>query len=794
MKRFSSKELQEHEILHNRLVRERAAECTLFLKRNGDFPIMPCKVNLYGSGARRTVKGGKGSGDVNTRYTVSIEQGLENAGFEIATKAWLGGYDAVAEKAIKEYWDGLYKKAEALHISPYALVMSVPKPPVEYDLLLDGSGDVNIFVISRESSEGVDRVNGKGDYLLLDSEVRDILYLAGKREKFMLVLNVGGVVDLSPVLDCVGNILLLGQLGAETGNTFADILTGKSVPSGKLTATWAKNYADYPSSDTFGTKTEVNYQEGVFVGYRYFESFHVKSQFPFGFGHGYTDFDIFPKSFEIDGNFVKLGVEVKNVGKYFGKEVVEVYCIRTGVNDMPCKQLIAFAKTELLQAGESTSVTVKIDVTRAAVYEQEESAFVLRAGKYLLEVGNSIENTVCAAAVVIEKDFTLENVHRLTAPKIEELNIEKIVPDQKPILGEKVLTPVPALKQKNKRYLSPKVNGMSDEELARLCVGVLNDMTLDNNIGNSGKQVAGAAGETYSDENILPLVLADGPAGLRISPTYQLDENGKVKASENALAGLLPGGAVKCEQGDGELFYQYCTAIPVGTALAQSWNMPLCKTMGDLVGKEMELFGVDIWLAPALNIQRNPLCGRNFEYYSEDPLLSGLTAAAIVNGVQQNAGRSVTVKHYCANNQETDRFFSSSNLSERALREIYLKAFRICIETSAPDALMTSYNLVNGSHTANSKELLETVLREEWGYEGLIMTDWLSTGGMGTGVKYSSSSACECIAFSNDLIMPGRDEDLNDILSGIKTGRVTRKNLEESASRILCLSERKSKL
>lgn len=790
MERFSSKKIARHEITHNAFVRERAAECTLFLKRNGDFPVSPCVVNLYGSGARRTLKGGKGSGDVNTRYTVSVEQGLENAGFTVVTKAWLNEYDALFEQSVRDYWTALEKEAEALHTSPYYLVMDRSKPPVEYDMPLEGNGALNVYVIARDTSEGMDRKPIKGDYYLLDCEVRDIKELAARKEKFLLVLNVGGVLDLSPVLDDVKNILLLSQLGAETGNVFADILTGKSVPSGKLTATWAKDISDYPSTETFGRKTEVDYTEGLYVGYRYFTSFGVEPLFPFGFGLGYTDFEITPESFSVNGNTVTVAVEVKNIGKMRGKETVQLYVSKAEDLASPVQRLAAFTKTQSLEAGGKQCLTLSFDMTELAIYDETQSAWTLEAGAYQLFVGNSVTDTVCAANVVIEKDFTVEKAHKLTSVPVKELNRETPTRRELSRLGERTIIPQTKEIRKEQPYFSQKVASMTDEELIRLCVGVLNDMTLDNNIGNSGKKVAGSAGETYSDQTIQALVLADGPAGLRISPTYRLDENGRVKASQNALAGILPGGVQQTEESK-ETFYQYCTAIPVGTALAQSFNIELMEEMGALVGKEMELFGVDIWLAPALNIQRNPLCGRNFEYYSEDPFVSGFAAAAITRGVQATKGRSVTIKHFCCNNQETDRFFSSSNMTERTLREIYLKAFEICIKNSRPNALMSSYNLVNGIHTANSGELLTTVLREEWGWDGLVMTDWLSTGGMGSGIKYASSTARGCIAAGNDLIMPGRNEDVTDIRKGLDEGEVAHSDLERSANRILRLSEAK---
>ena len=790
MQRFFSDEMQSYEVEHAGKVRERAAECTLFLKRNGDFPVQPCRVNLYGSGARRTIKGGKGSGDVNTRYNVSIEEGLKNAGFEVVTTAWMDEYDRVVKAWSGNYYNALKKEAEAMGTFVEALLMFRPKPPIDYDIPLTGDGELNLYVVARDSTEGMDRQAIEGDYYLLKNEVRDILELARRKEKFMLVLNVGGAIDLSPVADEVENILLLSQLGQETGNVFADILTGKSVPSGKLSATWANKLHDHPSAQWFGTQTEVDYREGLFVGYRYFDTFGVPVRYPFGFGLGYTDFSVQPVSFEVCGNEIRIRVTVKNTGNFRGREVVQVYCSCDAEDDAPRRKLVAFAKTGMLAPGVCEAVELVVSAEDMAAYSAGKSVVLLAKGLYFFDIGNSIQSTVCACAVRMTEDVILQKVHPLRSHDVETLHAPARSDHASPALGEKPFSPRFQPKDRKAYAVSDAVRAMPTEKLVSLCIGVFNDMTLRNNIGNSGKKVAGSAGETYSEEGIPPLVLADGPAGLRLSKCYRLTEEGGVVALDNPMAGILPDTPSETPHGK-DVCYQYCTAIPVGTALAQSWDVSLCEEMGDLVGKEMQLFGVDVWLAPAFNIQRNPLCGRNFEYYSEDPYLSGTVAAAVTEGVQKNEGCSVTIKHFCCNNQETDRAFSSSNMSERTLRELYLKGFEICIRKAQPKALMTSYNLLNGIHTANDEGVLMRVLREEWGYDGLVMTDWLSTGGMGTGAKYGPASPSGCIRAQNDLIMPGREQDREDILRALGCGELTRGQLEVCADRVYRLASKK---
>ena len=296
--------------------------------------------------------------------------------------------------------------------------------------------------------------------------------------------------------------------------------------------------------------------------------------------------------------------------------------------------------------------------------------------------------------------------------------------------------------------------------------------------------------------------MADGPAGLRLATKYMETEDGQEGLDSdafNSILDILPPEIqqlirLKLRQNEEKaktyrVLYHYASAIPIGTALAQAWNPAVAEACGDLVGEEMELFGANVWLAPALNIHRSPLCGRNFEYYSEDPLISGKTAAAVIRGVQKHEKCAVTIKHFACNNQETNRFGSNSVLSQRALREIYLKGFEICVKEADPKALMTSYNLLNGTHTANRRDLLAKILREEWGFEGIVMTDWGTTNDKFNLGVYGGSSPALCIKAGNDLMMAGSKEDVDGILAGLKDGTITRAELEACAGRILALSK-----
>ena len=349
-----------------------------------------------------------------------------------------------------------------------------------------------------------------------------------------------------------------------------------------------------------------------------------------------------------------------------------------------------------------------------------------------------------------------------------------------------------------------EVSRLSDEELAYLCVGSFSKGLL-SVVGNASKSVAGAAGETTSkliDKGVKPLVMADGPAGLRLSRDYFVDNKGVHAIGggmipENVLDALNPilkklvlffVGNKKPGRGI-EIKHQHCTALPIGTAIAQSWNVEYAKELGKIVGEEMERFGIDLWLAPALNIHRSVLCGRNFEYFSEDPLISGKMAAAITKGVQSIKNKGVTIKHYAANNQESNRYFNNSIMSERALREIYLKGFSICIKEADPLALMTSYNLINNVHASENRKLIEDYLRTENGFNGIVMTDWIiKMNNFGT--KHEVTRSDRVVSAGNDIFMPGRKKDFKNIISALREGRLSRKQLEADASRVYTMCKR----
>ncbi len=791
--------LNDYEIQHNSLVRGLAPECTLFLKSDGSFPLgKPCRVALFGSGARRTIRGGTGSGEVNSRESIDIESGLKEGGFEITTGKWLEEYTSLKDERRRAWIKA--KKKEGKGIRAIANLMGAVMLEPDYDLPVNYDGDIAIYVLSRISGEGSDRTNERGDVRLTETEVRDIRLLNSKFDKFLLVLNVGGVVDLSEVMD-TRNILLLSQLGALSGNILSDLLLGVSYPSGKLTTTWA-GCEDYPSLDDFGDIDETLYREGIYVGYRFFDTMGKKPLFPFGFGLSYTRFDLALDKVELKGSLVCAKVKVTNKGGFKGREVVQLYLSSPfGRLGQPYQALAAFKKTRELDPGKSEVLSISFDMTNFASYDSSNEAYILEKGNYIIRIGNSSRDTFVAGVVDLDDEVTVRKARNVFGDCgfidwLPDERKEETVPEKVAVLKMEASSIRTTETVYGREYeIDPLVKGLTDEELCHVNIGRYGKGLL-SIIGNASKKVAGAAGDftdALEGKGIRTITTADGPAGLRLSRKYFIDKGSVVSVGNDALAILadfIPGFVFKLINMLGKkpkknqtVLEQYCTMIPIGTAVAQSFNVDLARAFGDMVGSEMERFKVDIWLAPALNIHRDIRCGRNFEYMSEDPLVSGAIAAALTEGVQSHPGRAVTIKHYAVNNQENNRYGSNSRVSERALREIYLKGFGIAVRDSQPKCVMTSYNLLNGTHTSEHKGLVEDVLRSEYGFGGVVMTDWIIGAMTGAG-KYGPPSSCKIAMAGGDVMMPGSENDYNALLAGLKSGAVSRTQLEINATRM----------
>ena len=820
----STNQTSEREVRNAQLSKEAAEEGMVLLENeNQALPLAQgSKAALFGTGSYGTIKGGTGSGDVYNRYTISVYDALTST-YNISNMAWWSEYmttfeqkkaQAAEEKQNNDYviyQKGSFGGADSFLAIDQALTQS------DMDKAKAGGVTTAFYTVSRVSGEGADRTIGKGDYELSEVEYNNIKLIAKNFDKCVVLLNVGGVVDTKffSEIEGVDGLVLMSQAGMEGGNALADILTGKTTPSGKLTDTWAKNYSDYPAATTIGDNDGDNkqedYKEGIYVGYRYFDTFNITPAYEFGYGKSYTSFDVEPLTVAADENNVSVTVNVTNTGDtYSGKEVVEVYfSAPDGSIEKPYQELAGFAKTDNLAPGESQKLTVTYKTTEMSSYDEAKAAYVMEDGDYIVRVGDSSRNTKVAGVLTLDKDVVTEQLsNQLTldknwkdlsktgktpysykdeaaqikaaarialpsakiktennASKIDEKKVTTYLTadaakDYKAAENEVIETvdAVPANTKlidvyDGKVSMESFVASLDDTQLANLANGISGASTSGDTWGADANSVTGAAGETsqlyFNSLGIPNTVEADGPAGIRVT--------------------------AETTDKDGNAVYNYCTAFPIGTLLAQTWNTDLVNRVGKAIGEEMVEIGVTLWLAPGMNIHRDPLCGRNFEYYSEDPALTGYVGSAITAGVQSNKGVGVTIKHYITNNQETNRSAVNTSVSERTLREIYLKGFEMVVKSAQPMAIMSSYNKVNGTYACENFDLLTSVPRGEWGFDGMVMTDW------GAGNRAGVDTMMHA---GNDLVMPGRTQDrMIAALQGNPVGTTANPNLDKTLVR-----------
>ena len=670
------------------------------------------------------------------------------------------------------------------------------RPIAQEEVLTDSC----IYVVSRQAGEGGDRKAEKGDLFLTDAEMDAIRACAEHYEHFILVINSGSALDMGFVNEIPGinAIVYICQLGTEGGHAFADVISGAVSPSGKLADTWAKQYADIPFGNEFsyldGNVQDEYYKEGIYVGYRYFDSFGVEPAYPFGFGLSYTDFAIHSAGVTVEGNKVTVKAGITNAGEaYSGREVAQLYVSApAGKLHKEYQSLAAFGKTDVLAPGARQELELTFDMKNIASYREADGCYVLEAGEYLLRLGNSSRNTVIVGVIEVEEEIIVSR-HAHICPvqsPIAELEAPARVADTVAAGLPRLVLDADAIQTVEYTYETPAecddpkvqtfLDSLTVSEMVEILVGISmfggdTRFTLPGSVGNTTSK--------FWDRGLANVTLCDGPAGLRIQKRTGITAKGKVKPIDMAMSifEAFPDFVKKMMLADPEkdtVRYQYTTAFPVAAALAQTWNEKLLYEVGSAIHREMKEYGCTYWLAPAINIHRNPLCGRNFEYFSEDPRLTGSLAAAITRGVQQEEGFYVTVKHYACNNNEDNRNFVSSNLTERTLREIYLRGFETCVREGGAKAIMTSYNKVNGVYTPNSHDLCTKALRNEWGFEGVVMTDWFSTN------KGQADNAV-ALAAGNDLIMPGGGSFKKAILSGLKAGRVTESDIRRCCANVV---------
>ncbi len=684
---------------HIELSRRAAAEGMVLLKNNGALlPLSPnTTVALFGIAQFDYVKGGGGSGNVFCAYSRNIYEGLKIKESELKIKV----FDELSLYYKKEY-ERL--KAE----KPDVKLGSLDDIEIPEELLARAKikADVAVINISRYSAESSDRSSERGDFYLSELEEKMVKTAADNFDKVVVLLNVGGMIDTEWFFanDKISSALLCWQGGQEAGLAAADIIVGDVNPSGKLTDTFAKRFSDYPFAEKFNESEDfVNYTEDIYVGYRYFETIPGMKEivnYPFGFGLSYTEFELSaPVVMENDGR-IRVIVDVTNIGQRSGKEVVQVYySAPQGRLGKPALELAAYKKTRLLSVGETQRLCMEFDVSDMASYDDEGraamSAYVLEAGDYSFYAGNSVRALQKADFVYkVKKDTVTEQLTRCCSPKDikERLRSDGTLEPLKTYeIAEHRAQELELVSTDKQGKLQDVADGVLtlDEFMSQLTIEQLIDMCTDSkSIGVCNTSCFGGCRAL----GIPAIPTADGPAGVRIY---------------TEATGITT------------------TCFPCATQLACTWNEELIYEIARTGAIEVKENNLAIWLTPALNIHRNPLCGRNFEYYSEDPLVAGRCATAAVKGIQSvNIG--ATVKHFACNNKEINRTESDSRVSERALREIYIKGFEIAVKEAEPYCLMSAYNLMNGVRTGENYELLTSILREEWGYRGMVTTDWLA--------------------------------------------------------------------
>lgn len=769
---------------HIALSRMAAGEGMVLLKNEKNtLPIRRgTKVALFGKGTVDYVKDGGGSGDVTVEYIRNLYEGMKIKEDE--------GKVEVFDKLAKYYEKDIQKQ-----YADGAVPGMTVEPELPDELLNEAREytDTAVITICRFSGEGWDRkceaaqdgyvLDGEekrnselsakifenGDFCLTNAENAMVEKVKKAFPHVIVVMNVGGIVDTKWFRDCdeIQSVLMAWQGGMEGGLATADILCGDVNPSGKLSDTYAKDLEDYPSTANFHESAfYVDYTEDIYVGYRYFETIPGAAErvnYPFGFGLSYTDFDWKMTGASEENGVITVLTEVTNTGKTAGKEVIQLYYgAPQGKLGKPAKVLGAFKKTSLLQPGERQILTLKLPVDQMASYDDLgkvcRSAYVLEAGEYAIYIGTNVRDAAkIDFTYVVKEDTITEQLSRKAAPyhlqkrmladgSYEELPQREYVEEEGLPRQDKyaIGLPCPDTRgQKGIDFLDSKGVHFSDVADGKMTLDEFMDiLTLDDCINLLGGQPNTGCANTFGMGNLpeygVPNVMtADGPAGLRILS----------KCGVNT------------------------TAWPCATLLASTWDEELVEKVGKAGAEEVKENNISIWLTPACNIHRSPLCGRNFEYYSEDPYLAGKTGAAMVRGIQsQHIGASV--KHFAANNKETNRKDSDSRVSERALREIYLKQFEIIVKEAHPYTIMSSYNLLNGIHASENKELLTGILRDEWEFDGVVTTDWWTFG-----EHYRETKA------GNDIKMAaGYPERIKE---AYEKGFITEAEIRLSARRIL---------
>ncbi len=718
------------------ILRKAGAEGTVMLRNDGVLPLpIGTSVAVFGRVQFDYMYVGYGSGgDVIKPYTVNLIDGLKNANIN---ETVLDLYIQWCEKNPPDHgfwghWPHHYDEM----IVETAVIEKAAK-----------ESECGIVVIGRSAGEDRENYLTKGSYFLTDEESDLIKRVSEHFKKTVIILNIGSIMDMAwedELLQGNSAILLPYQGGMESGNALADVIFGVSEPSGRLTDTIADCYESYPCSKNFGEKEYNNYFEDIYVGYRYFETFAPeKVLYPFGYGLSYTEFERKINNVTNENGVIKFNITVTNTGEHQGKNTTQIYLnAPQGELGKAEKVLCGFKKTKELSPGQSENFEISVDHYDFASFDDtgvtgNRNCYVLEQGKYSFYVGDNVRDCENIFSFELPENLVLEKLNEASAPKekfkILSKNGEiKDVTTATTDLKKRILENLPTDYGYNgdlgislsdvldgKETIEKFISQLSLEELEAISRG---DYTMDSPLGNKGN--AGAMVgvlPSLREKGIKPVITTDGPSGIRIR---------------------------SC-----------CSLLPIGTSLASMWNVELAEDIYSKISIEMNEKGSNVLLAPGMNIHRSPLCGRNFEYYSEDPYLTGKTAAAVVRGIQKHGGAACP-KHFACNSQETNRNKTDSRLSQRALREIYLKGFEICVKDAEPKTIMTSYNKINGVWGHYNYDLCTEILRREWGFKGLVMTDWWMQSAPSPEFPNMRDNAYRVRA-GVDVLMPG----------GARTGR-----------------------
>ncbi len=750
--------------------------CVLLLNEEKTLPIREGDtVSVFGRIQFDYYKSGTGSGGmVNAPYVVSILDALKECDKISLNEDLLHTY----ENWIKEH---PFNKGKGWASEPWCQdEMEVT------DELASGAAnksDIAVVIIGRSAGEDLDNSITQGSYLLTEKEEIMIANVCKYFTRVAVVLNVGNIIDMSFVNKYHPQAVLYAwQGGMEGGHGVVDVLTGTVSPSGKLSDTIAYDIHDYPSTKNFGDENRNFYKEDIYVGYRYFETAAKdKVQYPFGYGLSYTQFSFNVKNFYADEKNVTVVVTVENIGDVAGKEVIQVYNRPPqGALCKPIRNLCGFAKTNELKPGETEDVSISFSTSQMASFDDSGvtghiNSYVLEKGRYDIYAGNSIRNIVLAGNFNLSEDIVVQELEEACAPILpfERLKVE--VNDDGTVYETTEAVPL------RKIDLQRRIKENKPETIKYTGnIGYTFKDVMENKISNQDYLAQ------LSDEDLVHMSRGEGMCSIKVTPGIAGSFGGVTKSLQAygmPIAGCSDGpSGIRMDCGT-NAFSQ-----PNGTLLACSFNLKLVEKLYEWEGMELRKNKIDTLLGPGINIHRNPLNGRNFEYFSEDPYLTGAMAVAMLKGMAKY-GVTGTIKHFAGNNQEFRRHYVDSVISQRALREIYLKAFEMAVKEGNAYSIMTTYGPLNGIWTAGNYDLNTTILRKEWGFKGVVMTDWWAKVNEEGGPEASITQTSLMIRAQNDVYMVVNDAERNtnddDSLEGLKKGTISRGELLRNAENIL---------